>query len=97
MIQRHFPRGEHHQQMIKHIRRLGCQAVTVALDGFDDRLDRLFTEFLGTFLGAACQKFRGPGGIGIGALAGGDGGGEAVESGHVSLTGMPAAAMWALA
>jgi hypothetical protein len=35
---------------------------------------------------------------GIGALAGGDGGGQPVKRvGHVSLIGMPAAAMWALA
>jgi hypothetical protein len=66
--QRHVARGQHHQQVVEHIRRLGGQAVAVALHRLDDRLDRLFAEFLGAFLGAFGQQLGGPGGFGIGPL-----------------------------
>ena len=95
--QRDAARRAHDQQMKQHIRRLGGQPVAVALDGLDHGLDRLFAEFLGAFLGALGQQFCRPRGFGVGPLARLDGGGEPLQCANVSLTGMPAAAIWALA
>ena len=90
-------RLKHHDQMKQHVSGFRGQLLAVALGRLDDRLNGLLAEFLGAFLGAFGQQFRGPGGVRIGPLAGGNDGGKAMKGGHVSLTGMPAAAMWALA
>ena len=97
LAQRHVARFQHDQQVKEHVGGLGGQAVAVALGGLDDGLDRLFAEFLGAFLRALGKEFGGPAAVRIGALAGDDGGGEGGEGGHVSLIGMPAAAMCCLA
>jgi hypothetical protein len=84
--------------MEQHVGRLGRQAVAVAAHRLDHRLDRLLAELARAGLGPARQQPGGPGRVGVSAAARLDGGGQTVERvGHDSLTGMPAAAMWALA
>ena len=50
----------HHQQVKDHVGGLGRQAGAVAADGLDHRLDGLFAEFLGAFLGALREQLGGP-------------------------------------
>jgi hypothetical protein len=95
--QRHVPGREHDEEVIEHIGRFRGELRAVAAHRLDDGLDGFLAELLGAFLRALGKELRGPGTVGIGALARLDGGGEPFEDGHASLTGMPAAAMWALA
>ena len=81
--------------MVKHVGGFGCEFVAVAFDGFDDRLDRLFTEFLGAFFGAFGKELRSPAAGGIGILARGNQGCEIIQ--RQGRTAMPAAAICALA
>jgi hypothetical protein len=84
--------------VVKHIRRLGRErARGRRLHRLDQRLDRFFAEFLGAFFRALCQQFGGPAAVGVGG-AGGDDARQLVQKGHApSRTGMPAAAICALA
>lgn len=47
LVKRNLARFEHHQQVVKHIRRLGAQGLVALPDGGDDELHRFFAKFLG--------------------------------------------------
>src|SRR5579872_1352758 len=106
LIQADAGGGEQDEPMVDDVGALGGQRLGVALHGGERRFDRLLAELLRRQRRAARQQLSGVGRGGVGALAGGDDGGQPFEdfgeAAHaatpsVRRTGRPAAAIARLA